>query len=272
VVLARIVGPAGRVIAVERDEAARARARALIAASGAVNVDVVVGTATDTGLPPRSVDVVVMRHVLAHNGLDEQRIVDHLVHLSGRAAASPSSTSTAPPPASSTATPASRSSTTPTWSCTGGAATTCGPARASRQLLTRAGLSVVLREGRYSIARPLPGVRPPAWAAREALVEEGLATADDVRALGGRLGAHGRRGGAADVLRARLRRPGHGAWRRVRTPAPLGSPMPARRSPWGGSRGGWAQAAAGARGAGVLISDPSGRQVRHRPSGCRSTR
>src|SRR4029434_6077558 len=34
--------------------------------------------AADTGLAAGSVDVVVMRHVLAHNGPDEQRIVDHV--------------------------------------------------------------------------------------------------------------------------------------------------------------------------------------------------
>jgi hypothetical protein len=49
------------------------------------------------------------------------------------------------------------------------------------KLLSRAGLDVVLHEGRYVIAAFPPGLRPPAWAAREAMVAQGIATEDDVR-------------------------------------------------------------------------------------------
>jgi hypothetical protein len=38
----------------------------------------VVGDAAATGLAPGSLDVAVLRHVLAHNGGREQTIVDHL--------------------------------------------------------------------------------------------------------------------------------------------------------------------------------------------------
>src|SRR5689334_25287821 len=66
--LAAMVGPSGRVIAVEREEEARAAARQVIAESGASNIELREGTATSTGVEPGSVDVVMMRHVLAHNG------------------------------------------------------------------------------------------------------------------------------------------------------------------------------------------------------------
>jgi ubiquinone/menaquinone biosynthesis C-methylase UbiE len=181
VVLAGIVGPAGRVIAVERDEAARARARAVVAAAGAETVEVVAGTATDTGIPPRSVDVVVVRHVLAHNGPDEQRIVDHLAQLvrPGGSVYLVDIDGTAARVLDGDPDLDQLGDAYLEWHRRRGNDLLTGLRLA--RLLTRAGLEVVLHEGRYTIARPPPGVRPPSWAAREALVEEGLATADDVR-------------------------------------------------------------------------------------------
>ena len=81
VVLASMVGPTGRVIGVERDEQALIAGRSVIAAAGVTNVELRRADATGTGLAAGSVDVVVMRHVLAHNGPDEQLIVDHVAGL-----------------------------------------------------------------------------------------------------------------------------------------------------------------------------------------------
>jgi hypothetical protein len=47
--------------------------------------------------------------------------------------------------------------------------------------LARAGLEVLEFRGRYYIGQPPAAVRPPSWAAREAMVAAGMATADDVR-------------------------------------------------------------------------------------------
>jgi hypothetical protein len=47
--------------------------------------------------------------------------------------------------------------------------------------LVRAGLELVEFRGRCFIGQPPAGVRPPAWAAREAMVAAGTATPDDVR-------------------------------------------------------------------------------------------
>jgi len=40
---------------------------------------------------------------------------------------------------------------------------------------------VLLHQGRYTIFPAPPGMRPPSWAARETMVEQGIASADDVR-------------------------------------------------------------------------------------------
>jgi hypothetical protein len=48
------------------------------------------------------------------------------------------------------------------------------------ELLRTAGLDLVEFSGRYGIRKAEPGLRGPAWAAREAIVEAGLATPADV--------------------------------------------------------------------------------------------
>ena len=47
--------------------------------------------------------------------------------------------------------------------------------------LARAGLEVVEFHGRYAIGSPPPGVRPPPWAAREAMLAAGVVTEADVQ-------------------------------------------------------------------------------------------
>ena len=79
--LAEAVGSEGEVVGLDSDESAVAAASALIASTGLTNASVRVGKADDTGLPEAGFDVVMMRHVLAHNGGAEQRIVDHLATL-----------------------------------------------------------------------------------------------------------------------------------------------------------------------------------------------
>jgi hypothetical protein len=53
---------------VDSDPATLTAARALIRQAGASNISVRAGAAAATGLQPSGVDVVMMRHVLAHNG------------------------------------------------------------------------------------------------------------------------------------------------------------------------------------------------------------
>jgi len=77
--LAQIVGPQGHVSGVDADPDAIAAAAS--ATASAANVDLRVGRADATGLEAGSCDVVMLRHVLAHNGGLEQTIVDHLAQL-----------------------------------------------------------------------------------------------------------------------------------------------------------------------------------------------
>jgi SAM-dependent methyltransferase len=79
--LAAAVGPDGRVTAVDADPEAVTAATALVAAAGLGNVAVQQGRAEETGLAAGSLDVVMLRHVLAHNGGAEDAIVAHLATL-----------------------------------------------------------------------------------------------------------------------------------------------------------------------------------------------
>ena len=79
--LSAAVGPEGRVQAVDADPAAVAAAGALVAAAALANVSVAEGRADRTALEPGSLDAVMLRHVLAHNGGAEDAIVAHLATL-----------------------------------------------------------------------------------------------------------------------------------------------------------------------------------------------
>jgi SAM-dependent methyltransferase len=181
VLIADLVGPDGRVIGVEPDESARAAAHQLIAEAGVRNVEVRPGTATATGLPPASVDVVMLRHVLGHNGPQEQQIVDHLAALVR--------------PGGSVylvdvdGTALRILDIDPDLTDLTDRYVELHRRRGDdlrvglrlRRLLERAGLAVPVHEGRYVINPLPPGLRPPAWAARRAMVAEGIASEDDVR-------------------------------------------------------------------------------------------
>jgi SAM-dependent methyltransferase len=179
--VAEVVGPAGAVLGVEPDESARAAARALVADAGAGNVELREGTGTDTGIAPGSVDVALMRHVLAHNGGQEQAIVDHLASLvrPGGAVYLVDIDGTAMRVLDSDPQLADLDQRYAELHRRRGNDLQVG--LKLRRLLEAAGLEVELHEGRYMIAVMPPGLRPPSWAARDALRDEGLATEDDLR-------------------------------------------------------------------------------------------
>ena len=180
VVMAEVVGPSGRVIGVERDESALAAARVVLEQSGAGNVELRQAAADATGLDPGSCDVVVMRHVLAHNGQTEQAIVDHIATL-------------VRPGGCVYLVDADL-----TGSRTLGLDPELGDlftryvdfqrARGNDlqagirlgRLLAAAGLEVVLHRGDYNVVTAAVGMRPAAWAARNAMLADGLVTADEV--------------------------------------------------------------------------------------------
>ena len=178
--LARLVGPTGRVIGVERDDSALAAARQLVAESGLGNVELRRGSADATGIDEGSVDVVMMRHVLAHNGGSEQQIVDHLASL-------------VRPGGSVYLVDVDLTAVRfldhdpelddlDTRYAAFHAARGNDPRIGLRlgQLLERADLDVVVFSGSYNIIVVPPGLRPPLWAARDAMLAEGAATQADI--------------------------------------------------------------------------------------------
>ena len=180
VAFAEVVGPAGHVVGVDADPAAVAAARAALAAArlrGAAPGEVRVGRADATGTRPGSVDAVALRHVLAHNGGAEQRIVDHLATLVRPGGhvylLDVDATGARVPPET-----AELHERYQRWHALRGNDLRIG--RRLADLAGAAGLTVVEQRG-WTVDGPVPrGVRGPAWAARAELVRAGLATAADV--------------------------------------------------------------------------------------------
>ena len=179
-VLAEVVGATGHVWAVDGNPGTVQAARETVAAAGASNVSVSTGDAAGTGVEPGSVDVVMIRHVLAHNGGREQAIADHAASLVRPGGAvylvdidiegfriRPLDPDLADLDARYRQ-----------WHAAQGNDLSVG--LRLDELLVGAGLDVEVFEGRYQILRPPPAMRPPSWAARDAIVGAGLATVDDV--------------------------------------------------------------------------------------------
>ena len=179
--LSGAVGPDGRVQAVDADPSAVAAARALADAAGLENVEVTEGRADRTGLEPGSLDVVMLRHVLAHNGGAEDAIVAHLATLvrPGGCVYLADVDGTAVRILPEHADLADLAERYLAFRAARGDDNRAGLRLADR--LARAGLEVVEFHGRYAIGSPPPGVRPPPWAAREAMLAAGVVTEADVQ-------------------------------------------------------------------------------------------
>jgi SAM-dependent methyltransferase len=178
--LSAAVGSEGRVQAVDADPVALAAARALVDAVGLANVSVTEARADRTGLEPGSLDVVMLRHVLAHNGGAEDAIVAHLATLlrPGGCLYLVDADGTAMRVLPEHAELTDLAERYQAFRAARGDDNRAGLRLADR--LVRAGLEVLEFRGRYLIGEPPPGVRPPGWAAREAMVAAGVATEDDV--------------------------------------------------------------------------------------------
>jgi precorrin-6B methylase 2 len=182
--MARLVGDRGHVWALDQNEGALGAADALSTSLGIGNLSIRPGDATATGLDPASVDVVVMRHVLAHNGGREQAIVDHLASLvkpGGNVYLVDTDVTAVRIPAA----PHGLADLTDCYVRfqTARGNDLCVGLRLA-DLLAAAGLEVVEYRGRFDIIPAQPGFRPPAWAARDLMVEAGIATAADVERWG----------------------------------------------------------------------------------------
>ena len=181
-VLAQIVGPTGTVHAVDRDPQALSLARDSATKAGLRNVVFSEGSATATGLAPGSVDVAMLRHVLAHNGGREQAIVDHLATLvrPGGSVYLVDIEMTAArwhPPENATAMAEMGERYLRFHS---GLGNDLSVGLRLGELLERAGLEQIDHRGRYIIMRPPVGMRPPVWAAREQMLAAGVIDDDDI--------------------------------------------------------------------------------------------
>jgi hypothetical protein len=145
----------------------------VIRRAGARNISLRAGQAAATGLEPGSVDVAMLRHVLAHNSGCEQAIVDHLATL-----VRPGGTVYL------------ADGDQVAFQILGGPGLDDMMARCMEfhrrrgndpriglrlgALLEGAGLEVISFRGAYSIMTAPPGIRPPAWAAREEMLADGI--------------------------------------------------------------------------------------------------
>jgi FkbM family methyltransferase len=178
--MAQVVGPGGRVIGIEPDPAALAAAHRMLEQADIDNLELRQGTATDLSVAPDSVDVVVVRHVLAHNRANEQHIVDHLVELVRRGGSVYLVDVDGTAVRLLDADPALDDLHEKYLQFHTARGNDLMVGLRLAHLLARAGLEVIAHEGRYSILTAPPGVRPPAWAARESMLADGVATPQDI--------------------------------------------------------------------------------------------
>jgi SAM-dependent methyltransferase len=175
--LAEAVGPTGSVVGVDGNASTIAAARELV---GAGNVEFSVAPADETALAEASFDVVMLRHVLAHNGGREEAIVEHLATLvrpGGCVYLVDVDLSAVNLYPSNDDLEDLMSRYVDFHSQLGN-----NPkiGLQLQHLLLLADLDIVDFTGRYDILSVPPGVRPPSWAARDAMVAAGIADADDV--------------------------------------------------------------------------------------------
>lgn len=179
-VLAQVVGPTGRVVGVDREPTAVEAARAAAARAGVENLSFELGEAHDSGIAPGSVDVVMIRHVLAHNGGLEDAVVAHAASLvrPGGSVYLVDIDATGLRTRPSDPDLDDLNARYLEWHAQRGNDLSVGLRLG--ELLKAAGLEKVDHQGRYQIIAPPPGMRPPSWAGRDALLAAGLATDADI--------------------------------------------------------------------------------------------
>jgi len=175
--LAKAVGAEGRAVGVDAEPSTVAHAAGEVA--GLPQAEVREGRAEATGLDPGSFDVVMCRHVLAHNGPREAEIVAHLAGL-----ARPGGTVYLV----DVDLTAARFVPTDTgfdlidryreFHAAQGNDLQVGVRLGA--LLEGAGLTVEAFRCSNDVMRLPPGMRPPVWAARHAMLAAGVITEADV--------------------------------------------------------------------------------------------
>jgi hypothetical protein len=144
------------------------------------NVDLHAGDATQTRIPAGSVDVAMLRHVLAHNGGREQAVVDHLAGLVRPAGCVYLIDVDITAGRSLGWDPDLQDLQERYVELHRGLGNDPSVGLRLAQFLAQAGLEVIHHSGRWDILTRQPGIRPPSWAAREAMVEAGMADESDL--------------------------------------------------------------------------------------------
>lgn len=179
--MSQVVGDTGRVVGVDREGDAVQTARALLDDAGLPHVEVHRAEAWDTGLETGTFDVVCLRHVLAHNTASEVALIlDHVRQLLRPGgccyvAESDLTANRIDPPNADLIDLTERYVA---YLRSVGRNPAAGPEMGST--LLGGGFELVGRHAEYVLPPPGRGVRPPSWAAREAMVDAGIADADDV--------------------------------------------------------------------------------------------
>jgi SAM-dependent methyltransferase len=178
-VLAAEVAPGGDVTGVDADPAAVEAARAYTA--GTAGVTVQAGTAEQTGLPAGQFDVVMIRHVLAHNGGHEQAIVAHLATLLRPGGCLYLVDAYGRGMGSVPELPVLTEINERYHAFHAARGNDLRTGLHLAQWLRGAGLEVAEFRGQYQILPAPPGLRPPAWAARDAMLAAGMVTTADLQ-------------------------------------------------------------------------------------------
>lgn len=178
--MAQAVGPTGWVSGVDGDDGALSRARILLADAGVENADLRLGRADATGLESEAFDTVVLRHVLAHNGGSEQRIVNHLATLVRPGGCVymvdvDLSAMRMHPPSIDLI-----DLTAKYVDFHSGMGNDPQVGLRLSELASHAGLEIIHFRGWFDVTEAPLGMRPPSWAVREAMVAAGVASDADV--------------------------------------------------------------------------------------------
>ena len=177
--LAERIGTEGRAVGIDADPSAASIARQQTV--GLPQVRVQVGQADATGLDPGAYDVVMCRHVLAHNGGREAAIVAHLASLAATGGCvylvDVDVTALRMTPGE----PELQQLQERYGEFHRARGNDLSVGLRLGDLLTDAGLTLDRYACRAPVLRVPPGMRPPSWAARNAMVAEGFATDADIK-------------------------------------------------------------------------------------------
>jgi SAM-dependent methyltransferase len=176
--LAERVGSAGQAVGLDADPAAVSAAREMVADLPQARVQI--GQAEATGLPPGAFDVVMCRHVLAHNGGREAAIVAHLASLTAPGGCVYLVDVDATALRITPAVPELEDLHRRYEEFHRARGDDLSVGLRLGDLLTAAGLTVERYASRSPVVRVPPGMRSPAWAARDEMAAEGFATQADL--------------------------------------------------------------------------------------------